>query len=207
MLLGQDGTDEAHDGVSVREDAHDVGAAIGPARDEARMQAVTHAREAIRLGASDSTALANAGFMLAIADKDIGGARAALDTAVALNPISATAFTYRALVLAIAGEPLSAIDDASCALRLSPLDPLSHLPRMAILIARLWRPEYDDAVAAGHKAIELAPRYPMGYAWVIVAECERGNAASSGRRDGSPTSCRTSRRRSSPSSSRYSPTP
>jgi hypothetical protein len=28
---------------------------------------------------------------------------------------------------------------------------------MAILIARLRRREYDDAIAAGHKAIELAP--------------------------------------------------
>jgi tetratricopeptide (TPR) repeat protein len=115
--------------------------------------------------------------MLAIADKDVSGARAALDTAVTLNPNSATALTYRALVLALAGESQSAIDDAYCALRLSPLDPLSYLPYMAILIAHLWRREYDDAIAAGHRAIELAPRYPMGYAWVIVAECERGNTA------------------------------
>jgi adenylate cyclase len=151
--------------------------AMGPAREEARIQALAHAQEAIRLGSSDSAVLAPAGFMLMIADKDVTGARAALDTAVALNPNSATAFTYRALVLAIAGEPEAAIDDAYCALRLSPLDPLSYLPHMAILIAHLWRREYDDAIAAGHKAIDLAPRYPMGYAWVIVAECERGNAA------------------------------
>jgi tetratricopeptide (TPR) repeat protein len=62
-------------------------------------------------------------------------------------------------------------------LRLSPLDTLTYLPHMAILIAHLWRREYDDAIAAGHKAIDLAPRYPMGYAWVIVVECERGNTA------------------------------
>jgi len=151
--------------------------AIGPAREEARMRAVGHAREAIRLGASDSTALALAGFMLLIADKDVAGARAALDTAVVLNPNSAAAFTYRALVSALAGESQSAIHDANRALRLSPLDPLSYLPHMAILIASLWLREYDDAIASGHKAIELAPRYPMGYAWVIVAECERGNTA------------------------------
>jgi tetratricopeptide (TPR) repeat protein len=140
------------------------------------MRAVAHAREAVRLGANDSTALAQAGFMLLIADKDVAGARAALDTAVTLNPNSATAFTYRALVLALAGESQPAIDDASYALRLSPLDPLNYLPHMAVLIARLWRREYDDAIASGHKAIELAPQYPMGYAWVIVAECERGDA-------------------------------
>jgi adenylate cyclase len=155
--------------------------ALGPAREEARVQSVVHAREAVRLGTSDSTALAQAGFMLLIADKDVDGARAALDTAVALNPSSATAFTYRALVRALAGECQQAIDDAACALRLSPLDPMSYLPHMAILIARLSMHDYEAAVAAGHKAIELAPQYPMSYAWLIVAECERGDAAEAAR--------------------------
>lgn len=80
-------------------------------------------------------------------------------------------------MLALAGESQPAIDDAYRALRLSPRDPLGYLPHMAILIAHLWRREYDAAIAAGHKAIEMAPRYPMSYAWLIVAECERGNVA------------------------------
>jgi len=125
--------------------------------------------------------LAPAGFMLMIADKDVGGARAALDRAVTLNANSATAFTYRALVLAVAGESESAIADAKRALRLSPLDPQSYLPQMAIMIAHLWRREYEAAIAAGHTAIDLAPRFPMSYAWMIIAECERGRAAEADR--------------------------
>jgi tetratricopeptide (TPR) repeat protein len=150
---------------------------IVPGREEARSRAVAHARQAVQLGANDDGVLAFAGFMLAVADKDLGGARATLDRAVALNPNSAAAFTYRALVLAIAGETDRAIEDARRALRLSPLDPHSYLPQMAILIGHLWRREYDEAVAAGHKAIEIAPPYPMSYAWLIVAECERGDRA------------------------------
>ena len=148
--------------------------AIGQVRDDARSRSVTHARQALQQGADDAAVLATAGFMLLVSDKDVDGARAALDRAVMLNPSSATAFTYRALVLAIAGVSEPAIEDAQRALRLSPFDPHSYLPQMAILIAHVWRREYDAALKAGHAAIELAPRYPMSYAWLIVAECERG---------------------------------
>jgi len=53
--------------------------AIGPAREQARTRAVAHARQAVRLGANDGAVLAPAGFMLLVADKDVSGARAALD--------------------------------------------------------------------------------------------------------------------------------
>jgi hypothetical protein len=34
---------------------------------------------------------------------------------------------------------------------------------------------YDEAAMCAQKAIELAPSYPMSYAWLLVAECERSN--------------------------------
>ena len=151
--------------------------AIGRGREEARVKGVAHARQAARLGGDDSAVLAASGFMLLIMDKDVAGARAALDRAVARNANCANAFAYRALLLAITGEPEPAIEDARRALRLSPLDPANYLPQTALLIAHLWLHEYDDAAMWAHKAIDLAPRYPMSYAWLIVSECERGNAA------------------------------
>jgi TolB-like protein len=150
----------------------------GPERETARAKSVSHARRALEVAGDDSTALAHAGFVLLVAEQDLGGARAALDRAVALNPNSATAYAYRALVLAISGEPEPAIENATRALRLSPFDPTRYLPQMAVVIARIGLRQYDDAVAWAHKAIESAPpRYPMSYAWLIVAECARGNAA------------------------------
>jgi hypothetical protein len=60
---------------------------------------------------------------------------------------------------------------------LSPLDSAIYLPQMAMVIARIRLRHYDEAVLWARKAIEVNPRYPMSYAWLIVAECARGNAA------------------------------
>ena len=78
----------------------------------------------------------------------------------------------------MAGVPEPAIEDATRALRLSPLDPANYQPQMALAISYIWLRQYDEAVAWAHKAIEVAPpRYPMSYAWLIVAEAARGGIA------------------------------
>jgi len=150
----------------------------GAEREQMRLKAVAHARRALEVAGDDSTVLAHAGFILLVTDQDVAAARAALDKAVALNANSASAYGYRALVLAMSGEPEPAIENATRALRLSPLDSTNYLPQMAVVIARLGLGQYAEAVAWAHKAIESAPpRYPMSYAFLIVAECKRGNIA------------------------------
>ena len=119
--------------------------------------------------------------MLLIADQDVAGARAALDKAVALNVNSALALGRRALVLAMVGEAEPAMEDARRALRLSPLDPSSYLPQMAIAIAHLGRREHAEALVWAHKAIAVNPRYPVSYAFAIVAECARGDTGAARR--------------------------
>ncbi|MGA2792866.1 MAG: adenylate/guanylate cyclase domain-containing protein [Roseiarcus sp.] len=150
-------------------------AATGPQREEAQTLGMTHARRAISLGDDDSGALAHGGFMLLIMGQDTYAARAALDKAVTLNPNSSIALTYRSLVLTTAGEPEAAVEDATKALRLSPRDSASYLAELAIAIARIALGQYEDAVTWARRAIETNPRFPMSYAWLIVAECGRGN--------------------------------
>lgn len=153
-------------------------ATTGPERGEIRAKGIAHARRALEVAGDDSVALAYAGFILLMTAQDVQGARAALERAVALNPNSATTLSYRALVLAMSGDHEAAITDAMQALRLSPLDPACYQPQMAVVIARIGQGDYDEAVRWAHKAIEGAPpRYPMGHAWLIVAECARGNVA------------------------------
>jgi adenylate cyclase len=153
-------------------------AAAGPSRDLARANCIVHGRRAVELAGDDSTALAYAGFALLVGAQDVATARASLDKAVTLNPNHATAYGYRALVLSMGGDPEQAIQDANRALRLSPLDPGGYQPQMALVVANVCLRRYDEAVGAAHQAIQLAPpRYPMSYAWLMVAECGRGNVA------------------------------
>jgi tetratricopeptide (TPR) repeat protein len=136
---------------------------------------VVHARRALAIGSDDSVTLALAGFVVLVADQDVGGARAALDKAVALNSNCALALGRRALVLAMVGEAEPAILDAKRSLRLSPLDPTSYLPETAIAVANVIRGDLDEALVWAHKAIAANPRYPISYAFAIVVECARGN--------------------------------
>jgi adenylate cyclase len=151
--------------------------ATGSEREAARQKSAAHARRALAIGSDDSGTLASAGFMLLIVDQDLAGARAALDKAVALNSNSALALGRRALVLAFAGDAEPAIDDAKRALRLSPLDPLSYLPLIAVAVAHIGRGAYREALVWTHKAIAVNPRYPISYAFAIVAECASGDLA------------------------------
>jgi len=155
--------------------------ATGSGREASRLKAVAHARRALAIGSDDSVTLASAGFMLLVADQDVAGARAALDKAVALNSNSALALGRRALVLAMLGDAEPAIEDAKRALRLSPLDPTSYLPQIAIAVAHIRRREYREALVWAHNAIAVNPRYPISYAFLIVAECARGNTAEAAR--------------------------
>jgi len=158
--------------------------AAGSEREEMRAQAVSHARRAVALGEDDSAVLAPAAFVLLwardqgrVTDEEVEAeAYPVLDKAVVLNVNSAAALAYRALSRAIQGEAQPAIEDAIRALRLSPLDPANYLPHTAIVIARTGLREYDEAARQARHVIEINPRYPMGYAWLIVAECARGNA-------------------------------
>ena len=158
--------------------AHDLPQRGRAAREEARTTGIAHARRGLELADEDGTALAYAGFALLVLAQDVAAARTALDKAVTFNPSHATAYAYRSLVLSMAGEPESAIEDANRALRLSPLDPTNYHPQMALVVSYIWLGRFEEAVAWAHQAIKTAPpRYPMSYTWLIVAESARGNTA------------------------------
>jgi TolB-like protein/class 3 adenylate cyclase len=149
--------------------------AVGQERADAQRTAEEHARRAVAIGGDDDAALAYAGWILLITVPDVAGGRAALDKATRLNPNLAIALAYRSIALALTGEPTAAIEDATKALRLSPVDPSGYLALCGITIAKIALDEYDEAATAARKSIEMNPRFPMSYAWLVVAECGRGD--------------------------------
>jgi TolB-like protein/class 3 adenylate cyclase len=151
--------------------------ADGQERAAMQRAAEDHARRALVLGGDDGAVLTHAGWVLLITGVDVAGGRAALDKAIRLNPNLAIALAYRSIALALTGEPQAAIEDATKALRLSPVDPSGYLAVAGIMIARIVLNQYDEAAAAARKVIEMNPRFPMAYAWAIVAECGRGDKA------------------------------
>ena len=151
--------------------------AVGQERADVQKAAEEHARRAMALGGDDGAVLTYAGWMLLIVGQDVAGGRAALDKATKLNPNLAIALAYRSIALALTGEPQAAIEDATKALRLSPVDPSGYLAFAGITIAKIALNEYDEAAIAARKIIDMNPRFPMAYAWGIVAESGRGDKA------------------------------
>jgi adenylate cyclase len=151
--------------------------ATGQERAELHKTAEEHARRALALDSDDDKVLTYAGWSFVIVAQDIAGGRAALERATKLNPNLAVALAYHGLALALTGEPAAAIGDANKLLRLSPIDPSRFLAWQAIAIARIELREFDEAALAAEKTIELNPRFPMAYAWALVAECGRGDKA------------------------------
>jgi TolB-like protein/class 3 adenylate cyclase/Flp pilus assembly protein TadD len=151
--------------------------AVGQERAALQKTAEEHARRALALDSDDGRVLTYAGWCLLIVAHDVTRGRAALHKATLVNPNLAVALAYHGLALALTGEPKAAIKDANKLLRLSPVDPHNFLAWQTIAIAQIDLNDYDEAAVAAQKTIDINPRYPMAYAWALVAECGRGDKA------------------------------
>ena len=129
--------------------------------------AVSHARAALAGSIDDPSALALAGFIVAILDRDIAAGQAAIDRALAVNPHSAKALGFCALVYASTGRHDAAIDVADRASRCNPLDPQRFRPDLARGIACLHTGRYAEAIGSLRYATEAAPRF--GIPWMFLA--------------------------------------
>src|SRR5262252_11144631 len=112
----------------------------GGMQEETRLAALHHARLAIAGGSDDASALATAGFVIAVCGHDYEIAVTAFDRSFALSSSSALALGFSSIVRAWKGDDAIAVEQANRALRLSPFDPLIFLPYVGLACPLCRRP-------------------------------------------------------------------
>ena len=99
------------------------------------------------------------------------------DRAVALNPNSDFAWRARGHVYRNAGLPEEAVLSFERAMRLSPLDPLTHRTLAGMATAYIELRRFDEAIAAGKKARRQNPSYSSAYRCLASAFAHLGRNA------------------------------
>jgi TolB-like protein/Tfp pilus assembly protein PilF len=132
--------------------------------DEAdKIAGLRHAHTAIASGTDDATTLAVAAFVIDILSKDHKAALSAIERALALNPSSATALYWGALIHASNGNSAAATAYANRALRLSPFDPVAFAAHGALGHVAFQEERYDEAASCYDKAVQANPRFSLYY--------------------------------------------
>jgi TolB-like protein len=129
---------------------------------EDRAAAIRHARSAIAHGQDDALALTFAGFVLGMDAHDRAAAFAAFDAAIAISPSMALTYILGGVVLRFAGDDRAA-EWAERGLRLSPLDPWRSSAFNTLAFGHFHHGRYDEAVAAGLKAVQCSPGLSICY--------------------------------------------
>ena len=99
------------------------------------------------------------------------------DRAVALNPNSLIAWHFRGWVYRNAGRPEEAIQSFERAIRMSPVDPLLHRTFTGMGYAFIELRCFDEAIAAGKKALRQNPFFPPAYRCLASAFAHLGRDA------------------------------
>jgi TolB-like protein len=138
----------------------------------AREAARRHARAALAAGGDDAIALATAGFVIAVVERDYATAIDANDRALALSPSSAFAFALGSIMRAWRGDLPTAIAHGETALRLSPYDPLIYLPYVGLAYAHFFAGHFAEAASAASRAMQANPRFSVPcYLYAAALAC------------------------------------
>jgi len=141
----------------------------GGLREEDRLAAVSHAREAIALGNDDATTLAIAALVLAYDGHEISTALKTFDRALELSNSNIFALCWNAAILAWIGESDLAIERAQRALRLGPFDSLIWRAYHALSIAYFHSQRYGEAADAARSVIAANSAYSIPRAILAAA--------------------------------------
>jgi tetratricopeptide (TPR) repeat protein len=146
-----------------------------------KIAGLRHAHTAIASGTDDATTLAVAAFVIDILRQDHKAALSAIERALALNPSSATALYWGALIHASSGNSAAATAYANRALRLSPFDPVAFAAHGALGHVAFQEERYDEAASCYDKAVQANPRFSLYYFAQAIALALAGRLEEAGR--------------------------
>ena len=134
----------------------------------ARHTSVDLAGRALRSAPDDLNVLALAAAMLGYFGEDIDVSLGLIDRCLTLNPSSARAWHWSALLRVFTGHPDVALEHFQNYLRLSPRDRMvTHLN--VIGEAHFFSRRFDEAAANLLASLDLAPSFPVTYR--VLAAC------------------------------------
>jgi TolB-like protein len=114
---------------------------------------------AAELGRNDAMALSAAGMALGLVVRDLDRAAVLLDRSLLLNPNLAISWVRSAWVRIFLGQFDLAIEHASHAMRLSPLDPFLVGMQTAIAFAHFCAARYDQSEVWATRAVKEQPTF------------------------------------------------
>ena len=85
-----------------------------------------------------------------------------VERALERNPSSAIAHNASALINMMLARPEKSVVHAERSLRLSPFDPLRHIPECTLAVAKMASGEHEAALACARRAVEANPAFTPG---------------------------------------------
>lgn len=133
-----------------------------------REAALCHAEAVMASRTDDATALAFAALALSSLDARHDVALVMVERALGHNPNSATAHNVSALIKMIVERPQDSIAHAQAALRLSPFDPLRHLPECVLAVVSMIAGEHEAALERVRRGLEANPLFTPGLTLLAI---------------------------------------
>ena len=127
-----------------------------------REAALHHAEAVAAVRTDDTTALAFAALALSALGGRHDAALVMVDRALEQNPSSAIAHNVCALINMMLGRPETSEFHAERSLRLSPFDPLRHIPESTLAAAKLAAGHCEAALACVRRGLEANPVFAPG---------------------------------------------
>ena len=148
--------------------AHEILFVRSGFKEQNRSAAIRHAHAAITHGHDDATPLAIGAFVVALMEHDRKTAFEAFERALTISPSSSFTLFLGSVALAWGAEADRAIDWATRALRVSPLDRLIFMPYHALAAAHFLNGNYPDAANYAARAIQSNPTFSVSRSLLVA---------------------------------------